>query len=222
MTDKPTRKRKAHDPEEKLAETEVEITRVRAREERKLITAAEKAGYFDVRLSKDQLSEMFRGTIEDLQPKPSTLSALENRKNRLTRLKRKDDGRRKALLGSFLVAQCRHKPDLHAAITDDLRTFLQDHPSDAVAERNIRLLESFLADPAAHGTGSGPNGDEHPTTGDDHRDRAHRLILLGAWVLERRATRADLAVLVTEELERFIDQGAHPDRHKDLLRDVLP
>ena len=165
---------------------------------------------------------MFRSTIEALNPKPSTLATLKNRRARLSIDKRKDDGRRKALLGSFLVAQCRHKPDLHAAITDDLRTFLQDHPSETVANRNIRLLEGFLADPTAHGTGPDPDGDEHPAIGDDHRDRAHRLILLGAWVLERRETRADLAALIAEELERFLDQGAHPERHKQLLKDMLP
>ena len=221
-TDKPSRQYRRRAPEEKLAEIEAEMTRVRAREERKLITAADKAGYFGVRLSKDQLSDMFRDTIETLKPKPSTLAALENRKARVAGNKRKDDGRRKALLGSFLVAQCRHKPEFHAAIVADLRAFLKDHPSETVADRNLRLLEGFLADPAVHGTGPDTIDGNQTATQSQHRDRAHRLILLGAWVLEQRDTRTDLAQLIAEELEGFLEQGAHPDRHKDLLSGVLP
>ena len=210
------------DPGERLEEVETEIARVREREEKRLIQAADKAGYFGVRLGKDQIIDMFHGAIKTLKPKRSALAALESRKARVAGDKRKNDARRKALLGGFLVAQCRHKPELHAAITADIRAFLKDHPSETVADRNMTLLEGFLADPAAHGTGPGQDSEETLAAQGDHRDRAHRLILLGAWVLERHATRADLALLIAEELERFLNHSPQADRNKDLLRDVLP
>ena len=54
------------------------------------------------------------------------------------------------------------------------------------------------------------------------RDRAHHLIRRGAWVLERHTTRAGLARLIADKLEPFLDQGKHAERHKLLIRDVLP
>ena len=227
MTDKPARTYNKRDPEEKLEEIRTEIARVRAREEKRLIQAADKAGYFQHRFDASGTLAMFRAAIDALDPrKRSTLAKLEkdaaHLRNRMARATRSDDARRKALLGSFLVAQCRHKPEFHGAIASDIRAFLKDHPNKTVADRNTRLLEGFLADPAAHGTGPDQDDEDQSATQGAHRDRAHRLILLGAWVLERHTTRADLNLIVAEELERFLDQGAQPDRNKDLLREVLP
>ncbi len=53
------------------------------------------------------------------------------------------------------------------------------------------------------------------------RERTHRLILLGAWVLARREVLEELRDLVMTELARFIEQGQRVDRHKALLKDLL-
>ena len=223
-TEKPTRRRKATDPETKRAEIDAEIARVREREKKRLFQIAEKMGYFRYRFSKNQAQNMFQSAIEGLDTrKPSTLSQLEQKASRLqsrmSKAARADDARRKALLGGFLVAQCRHKPEFLAAITEDIRAFLAEHLDPGVAARNLALLEGFLADPAST---AGNEDQERGAARSDHRERARRLILLGAWVLDRHGTRADLALLITEELGRFLDQEKHADRHRKLLEDMLP
>jgi len=221
------KKRTWRDPAERLEGIEAELARVRAREEKRLIAAADKAGFFGHRFDAAATRAMFTAAIDALNPrKRSALAKLEQdaarQRSRLSRAARADDARRKALLGGFLVAQCRHKPEVHAAITADIRAFLKDHPSETVATRNLALLEGFLSDPARSGTGPDHADQETSARQSGHRDRAHRLILLGAWVLERQATRADLALLISEELGRFLDQDQHADRHRALLADVLP
>ena len=221
MTDKPTGNRAPRSPNKTPEELEDEMARVREREERRLITAADNAGYFDIRLKNEQIVKMVRDTIETLNPKRSALAKLGDRKAQASNKKRKDDARRKVLLGGFLVAQCRHKREFHTAIVEDIRTFLKENRSETVAARNIQLLEAFLTDPASHGT-SPDQKDENSSAMQEHRRvRVHRLILLGAWVMERRNTRADLAKLIADELEAFLDQGKHAEHHKLLIKDVL-
>ena len=227
MTDtSDNKKRTWRDPAQRLEEIEAELARVRTREEKRLIAAADKAGFFGHRFDAAGTLAMFTAAIDALNPrKRSALAKLEQdaarQRNRLAKAARADDARRKALLGGFLVAQCRHKPEIHAAITADIRAFLKDHPTETVATRNLALLEGFLTDPARSGTGPDQADQETSVAQAEHRDRAHRLILLGAWVLERHSTRADLALLIAEELDRFLDQGQHADRHRTLLADVL-
>ena len=158
---------------------------------------------------------------ETLNPKRSTLAKMKDRKAQSAEKKRKDDARRKVLLGGFIVAQCRHKREFHAAIAADIRAFLKGHTSKSVAARNIQLLEGFLANPAAHGAGPGQNDENSPAMQRHHRERVHRLIILGAWVIERHKTRADLAQLIADELEPFLDQGKDAEHHKLLIRDML-
>ncbi|WP_254453125.1 hypothetical protein [Ruegeria atlantica] len=221
MTRKPARKRKNTDPETKLAEIDAEIARVRDREKKRLFQAAEKAGFFRYRFRTGQTLSLFRNAINGLDPRlRSTLVKLEEDaarlRSRIRKTERGDDARRKALLGGFLVAQCRHKPEIHAAIASDIRAFLADHPDPGVAARNLALLKDFLADPASTGE------KDQTIAQSSHRDRAHRLILLGAWGLARHRTRADISLLITEELGRFLDQEKNADRHRHLLRDILP
>lgn len=214
-------------PAQRLEEIEIEIARVRAREEKRLIAAADKAGFFRHRFDAAATLDMFTVAIGALTPrKRSALAKLEQdaarQRSRLARAARADDARRKALLGGFLVAQCRHKPEFHAAIATDIRAFLKGHPNETVATRNLALLEAFLADPANSGTGPDHADQENPAPKSEHNDRAHRLILLGAWVLDRQTTRAELALLISEELEGFLDQDTQAERHKQLLGNLLP
>ena len=53
------------------------------------------------------------------------------------------------------------------------------------------------------------------------KERTHRLILLGAWVLARRERLKRLRDLVAEELARFLDQGRRAALDKALLKEVL-
>ena len=227
MIDKPTRAYRKRDPEEKLHELDTEIKRVRTRDEKRLITLAQKAGYFEYRLGADATLAMFEAAIAALDPgKPSTLAKLESDAARLrTRIRkaaRADDARRKVLLGGFLVAQCRHRSELHTAIAPDIRTFLAQHRDPDVAARNLALLKDFLADPASTSTQvDDTDSPDQNAAREEHKDRARRLILLGAWVLERRKTRVDITHLIESQLERFLEQDTHADRHKDLLADVL-
>ena len=80
MTDKPTGTRAPRRPNKTPEELDAEIARVRDREERKLIATADAAGYFNIRLTKDQLEGVFRASIETLNPKLSALAKLRDRK----------------------------------------------------------------------------------------------------------------------------------------------
>ena len=126
------------------------------------------------------------------------------------------DARRKALLGGFLAAQCRHKPKVHAAMDPDIKEWLLSHRSEKVGAKNVEALSGFFAD-AAHKGLSAPAANSRKA----RRERTHRLILLGAWVLARRKRVKELGDLVGAELARFLDQGNRADRHKALLKDVL-
>ena len=210
-------------PETRLAAFEAEIDRVRVREERKLLAAAEKAGYFDVRLGKDQLYAMFVREIETTEPGPSTLSKLRDRKARAARDRRRDDGRRKALLGGFLVAQCRYRPVLHAHVVPHVKVFLDRHPDRSVAARNRTLLEDFLNDPASMAGGNGEQqGDPPPECStDEQRKQAQRLILLGTWLLERWQSDPEIVGLVADELDAFLREDRNLARNRALLADLL-
>lgn len=220
MTSPERKQRSAPDPETRLTGIEAEIARVRARDEKRLISIAEKAGLFEVRLTASQTGDMIRQTIATLKPAPSTLANLTAKKVRAARARRKVDGRRKALLGGFVVAQCRHKSDLHASLVPDIRAFLEDHPTPHVAERNLTLLAPFLADPADTGT-SGDAGDGDRLTVSDHQMRTHRHILLGTWLLKRRAADPAIASLIADELEGFLRDDSNTARNRALLADLL-
>ena len=220
VTESPTKpatepKARRHpDPETRLAEIDAEILRVRARDEKRLIAIADKAGLFKVRLSVAQMHKMIDDTLAEIKPPPSMLITLKERKARIARDLRKADARRKTIMGGFLVAQCRHKPDLHARIVSPLRTWLEDHPTAYVAERNLALVAGFLDDPAADDDDAAPGrADPGP--------RTRRLILLGTWLLAQRQTDPALATLITDELEGFLRDDGSYARHKDLLADVL-
>ncbi len=53
------------------------------------------------------------------------------------------------LLGGFVVAQCRHDPDLHVIFASNIKDFLPQHRRPDVAEKNLAALAVLLADPNA-------------------------------------------------------------------------
>ena len=99
-----------------LDELDDEIERVRTREERRLIRLARKAGYFQFRFRNDEILAMFKEAFLSEPRRRSTLDRLEARREAHYAGHRARDARRKALLGGFLVAQCRHKPGVHARL----------------------------------------------------------------------------------------------------------
>jgi len=208
--------------EERIEKTEAEIARIQTRDEKRLIAAARKAGLFDVRFDRKQLAEIFETAIAERKPGPSTLRRYKDKLVPLGKSRRKDDARRKALLGGFLVAQCRHKPRLHARIVPDIRDYLEDHPEPSVAERNLALLDGFLEDP--HHAGVDVGAIELTGQGIDAQEarmRTNRQILLGTWLLARRDSDPEIDRLIADELEGFLRVDDNTDRNRKLLADVL-
>ena len=199
-----------------VEELDVEITRVREREERLALSRLHKAGYFGVRFTNGEFAELFPQAFLDQPRRPSTLSRLERRRDARYAGRRARDARRKALLGGFVVAQCRHKPEVHAAMAPDIREWMLTHRSAEVGEKNVAALAGFLADPADKGLSAPPRDSKKA-----RKKRTHRLILLGAWVLARRESVTELEDLVAAELARFIEQGQRVGLHKALLKDML-
>ena len=195
---------------------EAEIARVREREARRLVRIAAKAGFFRFRMKNEEIERIFREPLTAETWGPSTLVRLEGRRDDHFAGRRARDARRKALLGGFVVAQCRHKPDVHAAMVPDIREWLLSHRSEKVGAKNVEALSGFFADPAHKGLSAPPANSKKA-----RRERTHRLILLGAWVLARREYVEELGDLVAAELARFLDQGMRADSHKALLKDVL-
>lgn len=222
MTSETRRKRPHQDQRATLIKIEAEIERVKARDERRLIRAAEKEGFFAVQSSQAQMREMFRAELDGrLSQKDSGLLKLQRRKSKTARDLRAKDAQRKAILGAFIVAQCRHKPELHASIQEDVRNFLWRHPDKGIAAGNIALLSPFFDD-ARHTDTSDLQPTAPGTKEPEHRRklRTRRLILLGAWVLDQCMVEP-LRQLVAAELDTFLQQDAKDDRKRALLSDVL-
>ena len=202
-----------------IEKVENEIVRVREREERRLIKAADRAGYFRFRIGSDEVVRLLQDMIGNGEERRrSTLARLLARRERFRRSEQSRDARRKAILGRFLVAQCRHKPEIHAALAPDIRKWIAAHPHENVAARNLDALETFFADPGHEHLAADPAPTE---TEQARRLRTNRLILLGAWVLARRKDHRQLSKLVSNELAGFLAQGKRVRENRALLKDVL-
>ena len=143
-------------------------------------------------------------------------------KSRRTKNARANDARRKAVLGAFMVAQFRHRPALHAELAPDLRAHLASHPRPEMAEANIAFMSRVTGDPAPAGRpdedDTGPTG---LASGQARRNRARRMILAGAWVLDRRAGLPAIETLLRTELANFLRRDRTPARNIALLQEVL-
>ena len=130
------------------AELESEIKRVRSREEARLIAAAKRAGYFRQAIKTAQIDAMFKQTLGATKPKYSQLRKLENRmtkqKTQMREAARRLDAQRKILLGAFLMAQIKHRPEEFEWIPGELDKFLSQHKDDKVAARNKDIMADWL------------------------------------------------------------------------------
>ncbi|MCY4306117.1 MAG: hypothetical protein OXC62_15280 [Aestuariivita sp.] len=194
---------------------ETEIKRVRRKEEKRLIAAAEKAGFFEVRIPSTRLIAMIEAEKAAVSFKLSTIVKLKQNLNSLSHAKRKIDTRRKIILGSFVVAQCRHKPDIHDEIARDIKEYLSHHPNQKRAGDHLAVLSAFLDDPHDQDA-------QAPKTPDQlNNERTHRHVLLGTWLLERRTLNPTVSWLIQTELKGFLAQDQKADGYQEWLADVL-
>lgn len=129
------------------AHLEAEIARVREREEKRLVRVAKAAGYFDQKITTDQLSKLLK-TLVKMNTRESQLKRLEDRmkvqRTKQSEFERKQDTRRKILLGAFLIAQIEHRPEEFTWVSGELRKFLDAHHDANVAARNKELMDEYL------------------------------------------------------------------------------
>lgn len=207
--------------DEQMAVLEADLVRLRDRAEAQLIRAADQAGLFDCRFTTLELRTMLKDALGGEARPISILQKCKRKIVQITTRKRRnqraDDARRKALLGGFMVAQFRHKPEIHAALAADLRAHLAKHPNPDMAEANIAFMSAVLSDPA----GSDEPKENPEAVEQARRNKARRMILIGAWVLERRNEVPTIEALIQDELARFLQQERAPARNVALLQDVL-
>jgi len=134
--------------DQRLSELHSRIAQVREREEARLIKTARAAGYFDRLITTPNLRAGLDEFLSKAGPRQSQLARLEQElkmaKVKQTAQERKDDARRKILLGSFLIAQFEHKPALLAQLQSELDKFLDQHKDKHVADANKALLGQWL------------------------------------------------------------------------------
>jgi hypothetical protein len=130
-------------------ELKAEVERITDRDRKRLIKIALKSGFFDVTVKSAEIENMFDQFLSSMEtPKLSQLYRTELKmkkaKSKASAEERKADARVKILLGSFLIAQFEHKPDLLANMKGDLNTFLGLHKNPTVVKNNKALLRNFL------------------------------------------------------------------------------
>ena len=224
-------KRRARGPgrsaDERKAVLEAQLPGLRQRAEAQLLNAAGQAGLFEFGFTSAEL-RLFLETAIAQAPLPVSVLHKRRReidqiKSRNTKFARANEARRKAILGAFMVAQFRHKPALYAELSPDLRAHLAEHPRPEMAEVNIAFMSRVLNDPSW-----AEIPDEEETTGPTgispeqaRRNRARRMILTGAWMLDRRAELPIIETLIRTELATFLRQDRTSARNIALLQDVL-
>tara|TARA_B110000908_G_scaffold172715_1_gene242289 strand:- start:2809 stop:3276 length:468 start_codon:yes stop_codon:yes gene_type:complete len=136
-----------------LEQRATRIAKVRRREEKRLLLVAKKAGLFEWRLSTAQLDALLSKGLDALldAPAPTKKSQLSRLETQMAKAKkgqseeaRREDTRRKILLGSFLIAQMEYKPVLKADMMAELDQFLELHKDPKAVERNKELLKEWL------------------------------------------------------------------------------
>lgn len=199
-----------------LEALDAKIAEVTTREVGRFVRLLHKVGHFDRQMTNEEFVRIYRESYGARTWRQTALARLKARRTAQYAGRRARDAGRKALLGGFVVAQFRHKPDVHARLAPDIREWMLTHRDAGVGAKNVEALSGFLADPA-HKALAAPASNSRRA----RKERTHRLILLGAWVLARRESLEELRKLVADELAGFLEQGERADRQKALLKDVL-
>lgn len=197
------------------------IKRVEDREHARLIMLATKAGFFERKISTPEIKDMFTGFLAALEtPRQSQLQALKRKLSReQQKIKQRERialVRKKILLGSFFIAQARHKPKFLPSLRANLLSFLELDKNKDRIQRNKTLLYAFLA--------TGVNVEIFNKIADG-KDGTTRQIVLGAyleWAFEN-----DPAFLASQrqEIATFVDAvytKATGEEKQALLAEYLP
>lgn len=125
-----------------------EAARIIKREEARLIRTARNAGYFGRQVKTPELEQLIKQGLEALPLKFSQLHKLEDKiamaENKISTEERKLDARRKILLGAFIMAQVKHRPEQFDWIPKELEKFLDTHTSEKIAASNKEVLADWL------------------------------------------------------------------------------
>jgi hypothetical protein len=135
---------------ERIQELSAKAETVEARLTARILKVAKTAGLFDRKWTIAEL-QVALSTMMENQEK-TRMSQLSQIKSKLkvterqeAERKRREHARRMILLGSFLMAQWRHKPDLFASMLPELEPFLDTHTDEGVAKSNKDLLSDILS-----------------------------------------------------------------------------
>ena len=132
-----------------LVDLSAKIEQVRAREEARLLRIAKQKGFFRKRWKTAELEAALEKLCSDHDtPRQSQLEQLEAKlkvqTTKQSAQERREDTRRKILLGSFLIAQLEHKPALRDMLLPELEPFLDQHKNKDIAAQNKELLKDWL------------------------------------------------------------------------------
>ena len=132
-----------------LVELSAKIEQVRAREQARLLRIAKQKGFFRKRWKTAELeAAMEKLCVDHNTPRQSQLEQLEAKlkvqTTKQSAQERREDTRRKILLGSFLIAQLEHKPALRDMLLPELEPFLDQHKNKDIAAQNKELLKDWL------------------------------------------------------------------------------
>ena len=132
-----------------LNDLKSKVHQVRSREEARLIRIAAQKGFFRKRWKTSELESAFEKLCKDHDtPRQSQLAQLEVKlkvqTTKQSAQERREDTRRKILLGSFLIAQLEHKPALREMLLPELEPFLDQHKNKDIAAQNKALLKEWL------------------------------------------------------------------------------
>lgn len=132
-----------------LKQMAVRREQIRTREEARFLLVAKKAGLFDWRITSAELEQIFTTGLNNLDlQKQSQLSRLDTdmvkTKQKISEELRREDTRRKILMGSFIIAQMEHKPVLKAELIPELVQFLELHKDPKAVARNKELLKDWI------------------------------------------------------------------------------
>ena len=95
-------------------------------------------------MNNDEIDALFGEPLLSEVRRPSTLVRLEARRDAEYARRRASGAQLEALLGGIVVAPCRYKPDIHAAMVQDIREWLLLHHSGEACASNVEALPGFL------------------------------------------------------------------------------
>ena len=184
-------------------------------------------------------------------PRSKLAALIDKRKlheQRARQAKRSDEARIKAILGGFFVAQCRYQPKLFERYRPLIEAHIARHPVETTAAENATFMKPFLnaleesiTDAQKEAQKDGHTNDQKPSAGDttgdtwaktptldrqrihkqSARDRARRLIILGAWLIDEHTKNTELNQLIHDQINGFLEADKIPNPVQNMLKQAL-